>query len=228
MTRMVQVAAIVAGIIIGVSSPAIRAQGLNGLGGMTDGTHQFKPYRRIHLGPEYRDTIIEAMVYECPFCRALNNQTLRWADTLPSSIHFEQMPAAVGKPWISMAQSYFAVAAIDPGILPRFDSEAFHLVQDDHDAYSDPRTYALATEKIGVRPADYLAAMRYKPVQQLVLQDIRVMGKAGIRQTPSLIICGRYVITPGSVQGNYSLYFQLANALASHCISENHLEDETP
>ncbi|OYV72222.1 MAG: hypothetical protein B7Z70_15230 [Acidithiobacillus ferrivorans] len=62
MTRMVQVAAIVAGIIIGVSSPAIRAQGLNGLGGMTDGTHQFKPYRRIHLGPEYRDTIIEAEV----------------------------------------------------------------------------------------------------------------------------------------------------------------------
>jgi thiol:disulfide interchange protein DsbA len=57
---------------------------------------------------------------------------------------------------------------------------------------------------------------------------MKIMAKAGIRRTPSLIICGRYVINPGSVQGNYSMFFQLANALASHCISENRIEADTP
>ncbi|MBU2740935.1 MULTISPECIES: thioredoxin domain-containing protein [Acidithiobacillus] len=199
----------------------------SGLGGMST-MPTFKPYQRVHLGPQYQNTIIEAMVYECPFCRALNNQMLRWAHTLPGSLHFEQMPAVVGKPWITMAQSYFSVMAVNPGMLPRFDEEAFHLVQDDHYSYSNPRTYALAIEKIGISPSEYMAALRYKLVQNLVLKDMKIMAKAGIRRTPSLIICGRYVINPGSVQGNYSMFFQLANALASHCISENRIEADTP
>lgn len=198
---------------------------MNGMSGMES---HFKPYQRVHLGSRYRNTIIEAMVYECPFCRALNGQILRWAHTLPASIHFEQMPAVVGKPWITMAQSYFAVMAVNPALLPRFDREAFYLVQSAHDAYSDPRTYALAAEQIGIQPDEYLAAMRYKPVQDLVLKDMQIMAKARIRRTPSLIICGKYVINPGSVQGNYSLFFELANGLASRCITEHKLEDATP
>lgn len=208
---------------MGLATTAVAA----GLNGMTTAP-KFKPYQRVHLGPKYQNTIIEAMVYECPFCRALNNEILRWARTLPASLHFEQMPAVVGKPWIAMAQSYFSVMAINPRMLPRFDDEAFHLVQDDHYSYSDPRTYALAIEKIGISPPDYMAAMRYEPVQDLVLKDMKIMAKAGVRRTPSLIICGRYVINPGSVQGNYSMFLELANGLASHCISENRIEDQTP
>lgn len=192
--------------------------------GMAPGTvPNFQPYRHIQI-PKLNGSVIEAMVYECPYCRALNTQILRWAKTLPGTIHFEQMPAAVGKSWIPMTQAYFAVAGYNPALLPEFDQAAFHLVQDEHQPYWSRATYRVAAEDVGVPVQTYAAGLSMKPVVNLVVQDVKIMAKARIRKTPSLIICGRYVLNPGDVQGNYSYFFELANALVSRCITQNHIE----
>lgn len=201
----------------------------SGLGmGLSSGTiPQFRPYRSVHI-PGLQNTVIEAMVYECPYCRALNSEVLQWARTLPGSIHFEQMPAAIGKPWLPMTQAYFAVAGYDPGLLPQFDVAAFHLVQDEHQPYWSKATYRVAAEDVGVPASVYRIGLTLHPVINMVVKDARIMARARIRKTPSLIVCGRYVINPGDVQGNYSYFFQLANALVSRCIAQSRIEEALP
>jgi thiol:disulfide interchange protein DsbA len=216
---------LIAALLMPWASPSFAA-GLD-LGAGAGTVPQFQPYRRVHLqGLDH--TVIEAMVYECPYCRALNSQMLNWAQTLPSSIHFEQMPAAIGKAWLPMTQAYFAVAGYNPTLLPQFDDAAFHLVQDEHQPYWSRATYRVAAEDVGVPASVYAVGVTLDPVINMVVKDAKIMAKAKIRKTPSLIICGRYVINPGDVQGNYSYFFELANALVSRCMAHDHIEESVP
>ncbi len=217
-TRLI---AFLAAILVPVSAWGGSIDGLQ-LGG--DGRNDqpsFRPYRRVHLNPVYHSTVIEAMVYECPYCKKLDAAMWHWKATLPASVHFEQMPAVVGNGWIPMAQSYFAAAAVDPAALHRFDHLAFSLVQGGGRSFQDPKTYAIAAQEAGINPVYYSAAMANPLVQKLVLADMRVMAKAHVLKTPTLIICGRYTIDPGDVQSNYGMFFRLADALVSRCIREN-------
>jgi hypothetical protein len=51
----------------------------------------FHPYRTVHLTGMH-SAVIEAMAYECPFCRALNSEILRWAQTLPARFISSKCP----------------------------------------------------------------------------------------------------------------------------------------
>lgn len=218
--RKIRLGAVLAACLLATHGAHGAAMGMGGIGPAAP----YKPYRTVNLGPRYDHVVIEAMVYECPYCRQLNDPTLQWAKTLPAGIHFAQMPAVVGQNWIPMGQAYFSVAAMDPQALQSFDDEAFGMVQDQHESFSDPRTYAQAAKDIGLNIRSYIQAAGDPEVHKLVLDDIKIMARAKIRQTPSLIICGKYVITPGSVQGNYGMYFEMANALVSRCLTENRME----
>lgn len=185
-------------------------------------TPRFQPYRIVHLAGMH-SAVIEAMVYECPYCRELNSEILRWARTLPDTVHFQQMPAAVGKSWIPMTRAFFTVEGYNPDLLPRFDDAAFTEVQSRHSPYWSLDTYRIAAEDAGVPANVFAIGIQLKPVTDMVFRDVKIMAKARIRKTPSLIICGKYVLNPGDVQGNYSEFFEMANALVSRCISENKL-----
>ena len=204
--------------------------GLSGLGDMPTGSGPapaFKPYQRVHLGGHLQNSVIEVMVFECPFCRRLETEMLRWSATLPSSIHFSQMPATIGKRWVPMTQGFYAVALTDPAAIPRFNAAAFTLIQKQGYPFQSPRTYAMAAQQAGIQPGLYTAMLNNPDVHQLVYNDEKIMLATQITRTPTLIICGRYLINPGSTQGNYSMFFQLANGLISHCESVNKLK-ETP
>ncbi|PKY11838.1 hypothetical protein B1757_02435 [Acidithiobacillus marinus] len=194
-----------------------------GMGGAQNNTMpHFQPYRTVDLAGMH-NAVIEALVYECPFCRALNREILRWSRTLPASVHFEQMPAAVGKSWIPMTRAFFTVEGYNPALLPKFDDAAFAEVQDRHSPYWSLDTYQIAAEDVGVPANIFEIGIHLKPVTDMVFRDVKIMAKARIRKTPSLIICGHYVLNPGDVQGNYSEFFEMANALVSRCITQNKL-----
>ncbi|WP_227485262.1 MULTISPECIES: disulfide bond formation protein DsbA [unclassified Acidithiobacillus] len=204
------------------SSAGMAGAGMGMSGSAGHAMPHFQPYRTVHL-TGMNSAVIEAMAYECPFCRALNGEILRWAQTLPSDVHFQQMPAAVGKSWIPMTRAFFTVEGYNPALLPRFDDAAFAEVQDRHSPYWSLDTYRIAAEDVGVPANVFAIGIHLEPVKHMVFRDVKIMAKARIRKTPSLIICGHYVLNPGDVQGNYSEFFQMANALVSRCISENRL-----
>ena len=185
----------------------------------------FKPYQTVNLGSNLEHSVIEVMAYECPYCMRLETAMLRWSATLPKAIRFDQMPAAIGKRWVPMTQGFYAAAVIDPKAIPRFNAAAFSLVQKQGYAFQDPRTYALAAEEAGIPPSLYREMLGYKGVRELVYNDEKIMLKTQIVKTPTLIICGRYLINPGDTKGNYSLFFQLANGLVSRCESLDKLKE---
>ena len=195
--------------------------------GPTGAAPGYKPYQTVHLGANLDHSVIEVMAYECPYCMRLETSILRWSATLPDTIRFDQMPAAIGKRWIPMTQGFYAAAVIDPKAIPRFNEAAFSLVQKQGYAFQDPRTYALAAEEAGIPLALYRQMLGYKGVHQLVYNDEKIMLATQIVKTPTLIICGRYLINPGDTQGNYSLFFQLANGLVSRCQSLDKFKEKT-
>ena len=204
--------------------PASSAAGLPGAPLSGAAVPGFTPYQRVHLSPNLRNSVIEVMAYECPYCWHLETAMLRWSATLPSNIHFSQMPATIGKKWVPMTQGFYATALIDPAAIPRFNAAAFNLVQKQGYPFQSPRTYAMAAQEAGVNPGLYVALLNNRDVHTLVYNDEKIMLATQITKTPTLIICGRYLINPGSTQGNYSLFFQLANGLISRCESLNKLK----
>jgi thiol:disulfide interchange protein DsbA len=181
---------------------------------------QPQPYRLVDIGPGYRTTVVEAMEFGCPYCRALNDGLMSWSATLPAGWHFIQMPTVTDVSYVPMAQSYFSAVLVSPSNTLNFEDAAFALIQDDHQPLNSLITYAHAASSAGIQAEAYVHALTSAPVKKEVFEDVRVMQRAGIQATPTLILCGKYAITPSDTNGNYSMFIQLANGLISQCIRD--------
>lgn len=181
---------------------------------------QPQPYRLVDIGQGYRKTVVEAMEFGCPYCRALNDGLMSWSATLPAGWHFIQMPTVTDVSYIPMAQSFFSAALVAPRDTLNFEDAAFALIQDDHQPLNSLMTYAHAASSAGIQAGAYVHALTSSPVKKEVFEDVRVMQRARIEATPTLILCGKYAITPSDTNGNYSMFIQLANGLISQCIRD--------
>jgi len=183
-----------------------------------------KPWESVHLPPNLaaplRHSVIEVFEYGCPYCRKLNTTLRHWGSSLPSSVTFSQIPSLIGKPYIPMTLATFAVETMAPTKLGAFERYAFQIIQDDGKPIDDVNSYLAAAAQAGIQPKLLAQAVHQPQVMDMARNDLTLMRILHLRHTPSLLICGRYLIDPGNVGGNYSFFLQLANGLVSKCLSD--------
>lgn len=179
-----------------------------------------KPYTVVHFPKSMglQNTVVEGFEFGCPYCRRMNDPLISWASTLPKPFTFTQMPVLIAKRYYSMTIATFAVYESDPNLIQAFETNAFNEVLTNHEPLNNFRVYMIAAAKAGVSYHRFLHALKSPAVAQLSVEDARIMRIAHITHTPSLIICGRYVINPGDTKGNDGMFIKLANALVSRCI----------
>lgn len=192
------------------------------LGSLGELQSMAKPYREVRL-PQNLDLshrVIEVFEFGCPYCRQMNAALLHWGRSLPKSYSFTQMPALVTDQYFPMTLATFAVYEIDPSRIPAFEDKAFSLVQTWKKPLSDPAVYLAAANAAGIPPKTFIQAVNSQSVKALTVEDGEIMKITGVTKTPSLIICGKYVIDPSDTRGNASMFIQLANGLVSRCMME--------
>lgn len=193
----------------------------------TPGSGYRQPYADVT--PMHGDelVVIEFFKFSCPVCRLYQPIMENWAKTLPNQITFKLVPVYEGtESSAGEMKMYLSMNAIaDPAQKTSFMDSAYNLVQGLHQD-NDPKQWRNIVSTSGISIDSFASswnAVSSSNASQYVAQQVHYRPTA----TPTLVICGRYMLTPDNVMGNQDLFIRLASALVSKCMVDNGLVNES-
>ncbi len=146
--------------------------------------------------PDDRVQVIEAFAYPCPACNTFLPHIKGWEARQPDYVEFKRLPIGLQRGWDLFARAYYT-------------AEVMGLGDDAHQAVFD----ALHREGRTIRNFEDIAAIytdfdvtteSFINTAQSFAVDSRMrrnrsdVQRYGIRQTPTVVVQGRWRITPGS------------------------------
>lgn len=172
-----------------------------------------------------KSTVIVFFKFGCPACRIFHPALTEWGKTLPKDISFQFSPVIepgdgknVSDETLFGLQSFWVAEKIGTKAQrDGFAFDAYSLVQDER-AGADRDRWFDALLAQGLKSKNIVSAWK----SELELGDARVLRQFHYRPTttPTLVICGKWMISPESANGDQELFAQLANGLVSRCIDE--------
>ena len=173
-----------------------------------------QPYRP--LGPGIKAEVVEVFAYWCPHCAEFQPVLDPWVRALPKDVRFTYLPAAFDSN-DAFARAFFA--AEGKGAVARTHALVYDAVHHKgllaHNATIDELAWFYGQQGLG--QAAMKAAMT-SPAVDALMQRAREF-EVGIRLpgTPTMVVNGRYLITPRSHEDALRIADQLVARLrAAH------------
>lgn len=155
--------------------------------------------------------VVEYFWYGCPHCNALQVHIPAWKARLPQGVALKLVPVALRPEWVDHARAFYAAEAL--GVLDGFHPALFRAIHEEKRDLDDAQSLAaFAAEVADVSAEAFSAAMQSDVVEARILADIDVIQRLGLKTTPTLVIHGRYRITPDSA-GGYAAMLAVADRL---------------
>jgi len=174
------------------------------------------PYKEVPAQAEDAKKVLVFFSFSCPVCASYDQGLSRWAQTMPPGWTAEFMPVALpDKGNYIAARAFFAVKDADPSRLPAFMSAAYSLIHQNGMTQENPATWSRAVEIAQVRGFNEAWA---KVTPGRLEKAFAKLLTYGVDATPSLVIGGRYIISPDSTAGDNVMFFNLANGMISKVI----------
>ncbi|WP_237715362.1 MULTISPECIES: thiol:disulfide interchange protein DsbA/DsbL [Pseudomonas putida group] len=176
------------------------------------------PYREVAAQVEDSHKVIVFFSFACPVCASYDQTFARWAKTMPPGWSAEFLPVAVpDKGNYIAARAFFAVQDADPARLDAFMSAAYTLIQQNGMPIESPDTW---TKAVAIANVQGFNEAWHNVTQQRLERAFAKLLTYGVDATPSMVISGKYVITPDDVSGDSALYMNLANGMISKVMQE--------
>jgi len=158
------------------------------------GTH----YERIS-GPDVADSdgtieVVEVFSYMCPHCKNFSPHVSEWHENLPEQAEFRRIPVVFRPSFEPFARAYYAADVL--GILDQSHEALFSAL---HDERQPLRTLADLAEfhaRFGVDAEEFESTAGSFPVESRVRMGNASVGKWRIQATPTLVINGKYRVSP--------------------------------
>lgn len=171
-------------------------------------------------------TVLAFFKYSCPVCRNMSPILENWGHSLPKKFKFQFSPVLeqtqtgeISGETLNASLSYWSVyRSVNQESVSMFHERAYELSQDNREDAS-PKAWALAVASTGISRQQYLSALNEE--NSLLLTRYKRQLHYMPAVTPSLVICGKWMISPDSANGDPELFIQLANGLVSKCMQEN-------
>lgn len=170
--------------------------------------------------------VIVFFKFSCPICRSYHLALEHWARTLPKQISFQFYPVLEGDGESAQISDESARASMFFWAVERAGTEdertafatgAYSLVQDSR-AGNNANSWKDAVLNAGVSRQQFNSAIGVeRPVWASRVERQMHYQPTG---TPTMVICGRWMITPDSTAGNQNMFMQLANGLVSKCMQQ--------
>lgn len=174
-----------------------------------------------HQGDDY--TVLAFFKFGCSVCRSYHMALDNWGASLPKPFHVQFLPILESAPGeeiskeSSLGLMMFWTMELAGNEMQRtnFAESAYGLVQDAHKG-SEMAAWLKASADSGVSKQNFQRAFAKEKSnwQSRAARQIHYQPSA----TPTLVICGKWAITPDSTNGNQNMFFQLANGLVSKCM----------
>lgn len=174
-----------------------------------------EPFRRVGPNREEKGKILSFFQFSCPACKASHALLDRWGASLPKQVSFVFVPVVYPDMGvIASTRAWVAAGRLGRPAQSAFETVAYEIIQSGRHDPVEPRTWALVAREAGLSHAQYAQAW-----QQVVRQDIERLAelfmRSDIRETPSILLDGQYVVTPDVVNGDEVMFTQLLNGIAS-------------
>jgi thiol:disulfide interchange protein DsbA len=175
------------------------------------------------LSDKERRTVRFFFLKTCPFCRDMHAELVAWGQTLPEGIIFEPTPLISDPSMFGMARGYYSAAAVAPGRLPDYVSLVDRAIQD-HGADTDGiGVYRWAAEEAGINPRQFTRAWNHDALYERMKHALELTHRYELRETPVLVIGGRYKVSPRHTNGQNTALLQVASGLVSRIIEQEGL-----
>jgi thiol:disulfide interchange protein DsbA len=186
------------------------------------GTHYFLIDPPLSTTSGAKIEVTEVFSYGCPACNFSYPMVDKLAKNLPPNAAMNYVPASFHpeEDWVVFQRAYFAAKAL--GISDKTHDATFDAVWKSGElatmdkATNRPKNPLPSIEdvakfyaKFGVKPQDFLATANSFTISTRMRQADAYIKAAGVDQTPTIIVNGKYRLTALSAGGDWSKAEQL-------------------
>ena len=161
----------------------------------------------------FRDKIevIQFFYYGCDACNRLESHLQSWLKTLPPDIVFRRIPALRRTAWMPLTRAYFALEQL--GELDRLHTEIYRAVHEDGINLGISSELFEWVQKHGVERSKVEDILDSDSIISQVQRARDATVAYGIRATPSFVIDGRYMTSPGMLPNSEALFRTLESLI---------------
>ncbi len=142
--------------------------------------------------------VIEFFYYGCPHCYDLQKYLEAWLKKMPADVQFRYQPTAFDDNWARLARTYYALDAL--GLEPKWHEAVYEAVQNQNIDLGDEKNFVKWVAGRGIDAGKATAAWNAFSTQVAVSRAREITKSYGIDGTPSLIVDGKYLTSPGITQ----------------------------
>ena len=152
-------------------------------------------YQRIDPAVKTSDlgkvVVTEVFWYGCPHCFRFEPYVIKWADSLPDGVVFEQMPSSLNPRWVVHARTYYAMKmmAVQEQLHEKFFN-AIHLKRQRLDSVDSIATFIADQGYDEKLFREYYASFA---VDSQVRKNNKIEQRYGHQGVPSVIVNGKYL-----------------------------------
>jgi len=161
--------------------------------------------------------VVEVFSYMCPACRMFQPFVAGWEEQLPEQVAFRRVPVA-WRNWEPMARAYYTAEVLD--IVEESHEALFVALHDRNQQFGDMRDLGRFYSQFGVEAERFESTARSFPVESKVRMGNAAVGKWQVRSTPTLVVNGKYRISPRRDGGTYEEMLRVADYLIEQELAE--------
>jgi protein dithiol oxidoreductase (disulfide-forming) len=158
-----------------------------------EGTH----YQRIGAPvtvPEDRVEVVEAFAYPCPACRNFHPHISNWESNAPEYVDFRRLPVALQRGWEVFALAYNTATVM--GLGEDAHAAVFTALHDERRQIRNFEDVAAIYTDFDVTTESFINTSQSFAVDSRMRRDRADTMRYGVRQTPTMIIQGKWRLSP--------------------------------
>jgi thiol:disulfide interchange protein DsbA len=141
--------------------------------------------------------VVEVFSYACHHCAEFQPLVNAWKKKLPADVRYVYVPAVFGGIWDNAARAFFAAEAL--GVQPKTHDAVFKALFIDHKLKTGSiEELANIYAGLGVDRKKMLDTMNSFTVSAKLNRARQFAERAEVRETPTMIVNGKYRITADS------------------------------
>ena len=171
--------------------------------------------------------------YDCPYCREYHAMLTGWGQTLPAGYSLEFVPVIEsgdnGQPLkknivpFMLYETMERIPGVGPANLQSFSERAYAIEQDGPmKPNGNDAEWKAAVHRAGVSGPQMENAAAW--ASQWMPDAINRQVHYQLKETPTLVICGKYEVSPGITNGDHAMFQQLINGVMSKCMIDQGLK----
>ena len=147
--------------------------------------------------------VTEVFWYGCPHCFRFEPYIEQWADNLPDTVVFEQLPSALSQNWVNHARTFYSLQVM--GEQKRLHRRFFDAIHVKRQRLNELDGIARFFARQGIDEAEFRQFFNSFAVETLLRKNQQRERKYGIDGVPAIIVNGKYRTSVSMAGGNERL-----------------------